>query len=171
MKTMIDAEFEKFFEFPTADRAQVTSVSCKLFARHMIETERKVALTTDRERFEKIISKSPYELLINRYPNNHTSGWPDAYKDYKVQLCWDVCQDFAAPLRDEIARLTQCLQKANAQAARFEREWYLRGDEIERLRNALQRLIDVAEQCDSWESFPSKALEDAEKALGDSNDH
>ena len=41
---------------------------------------------------------------------------------------------------------------------------------VEKLRNALQRLIDVAEQCDSWESFPSKALEDAEKALGDSND-
>jgi hypothetical protein len=33
----------------------------------------------------------------------------------------------------EIARLTDCLKKANTQAEHFEREWYLRGDEIERL--------------------------------------
>lgn len=35
---------------------------------------------------------------------------------------------------DEIERLTACLKKANDQAEHFEREWYLRGDEIERLR-------------------------------------
>lgn len=34
---------------------------------------------------------------------------------------------------DEIERLTACLKKANDQAEHFEREWYLRGDEIERL--------------------------------------
>lgn len=33
---------------------------------------------------------------------------------------------------DEIERLTNCLKIANAQAERFEREWYLRGDAIER---------------------------------------
>lgn len=35
---------------------------------------------------------------------------------------------------DEIERLSACLKKANDQAEHFEREWYLRGDEIERLR-------------------------------------
>lgn len=33
----------------------------------------------------------------------------------------------------EIERLRACLQKANDQAEHFEREWYLRGNEIERL--------------------------------------
>lgn len=31
-RTYIDAEFDRFFEFPTDDRSQVSSVSCKLFA-------------------------------------------------------------------------------------------------------------------------------------------
>jgi hypothetical protein len=37
-------------------------------------------------------------------------------------------------LRTEIARLTNCLKRANSQTEHFEREWYLRGDEIERLK-------------------------------------
>ena len=40
---------------------------------------------------------------------------------------------------DEIERLTACLKKANDQAEHFEREWYLRGDEIERLRKDAAR--------------------------------
>lgn len=36
--------------------------------------------------------------------------------------------------RIEIARLTECLERANSQAEHFEREWYLRGDEIEALK-------------------------------------
>ena len=34
-------------------------------------------------------------------------------------------------LRAEVARLTAALKRANDQAEHFEREWYLRGDEIE----------------------------------------
>ena len=37
-------------------------------------------------------------------------------------------------LRTEIARLTNCLSRVNAQAEHFEREWYLLGDENERLK-------------------------------------
>lgn len=37
-------------------------------------------------------------------------------------------------LHAEIARLQTALASANANHERFEREWYLRGDEIERLR-------------------------------------
>jgi hypothetical protein len=36
----------------------------------------------------------------------------------------------------EIARLTAALKRANDQAEHFEREWYLRGDELEQLRKA-----------------------------------
>ena len=37
-------------------------------------------------------------------------------------------------LAAEVRRLRECLSKANASAEHFEREWYLRGDEIERMR-------------------------------------
>jgi hypothetical protein len=36
----------------------------------------------------------------------------------------------------EIARLRAALEKANSQAEHFEREWYLRGDEIEKMKEA-----------------------------------
>ena len=36
----------------------------------------------------------------------------------------------------EIERLTACLKTANANAEKFEREWYLRGDEIEALHKS-----------------------------------
>ena len=36
-------------------------------------------------------------------------------------------------MRAEIERLSKCLEIANKNHERFEREWYLRGDEIERL--------------------------------------
>lgn len=39
--------------------------------------------------------------------------------------------------RAECERLTKCLTAANAQAEKFEREWYLRGDECEQLRATL----------------------------------
>ena len=41
-------------------------------------------------------------------------------------------------------------------------------DRITELEAALSRLIDVACQCDGWESFPSDAIEDAQQTLGDS---
>lgn len=37
--------------------------------------------------------------------------------------------------QDKVQRLTAALVKANAQAEHFEREWYLRGDELERLKD------------------------------------
>jgi chromosome segregation ATPase len=56
----------------------------------------------------------------------------------------------------EIARLTDCLQKANKQAEHFEREWYLRGDALEKteqeaaeLRAEVDRLHDAIEAADS----------------------
>lgn len=44
-----------------------------------------------------------------------------------------VAMDWCGNANAEIERLTQALKKANDQAEHFEREWYLRGDEIERL--------------------------------------
>ena len=49
----------------------------------------------------------------------------------------------------EIDRLTVHLQRANSHAERFEREWYLRGDEVERLSADLRRsekLISMFDQ-------------------------
>jgi len=39
-------------------------------------------------------------------------------------------------------------------------------ERIAQLEKALSDLIDIASECDSWESFPSGALENAEDALG-----
>ncbi len=44
-------------------------------------------------------------------------------------------------LRAEVERLTECLKHANFQAEEFERKWYLRLDEVERLREAAQEFI------------------------------
>lgn len=52
--------------------------------------------------------------------------------------------DRVIELERENKRLTDALIKANAQAEHFEREWYLRGDEIERLRGlAMLRRLDT----------------------------
>ena len=47
--------------------------------------------------------------------------------------------DIVHSLEAENERLRAALTKANAQAERFEREWYLRGDEIEQLRADAER--------------------------------
>ena len=47
----------------------------------------------------------------------------------------------------EIARLTKCLQEANSQTEEFERKWYLRGDELERMtaeRDAAWLVVTMA---------------------------
>lgn len=46
-------------------------------------------------------------------------------------------------LHAEAARLTGCLERANAQAERFEREWYLRGDVLEAANHRLGSLLAV----------------------------
>lgn len=43
----------------------------------------------------------------------------------------------------EIARLTKCLEVANAQAEKFEREWYLRGDVLDATEYWLGSLLAV----------------------------
>jgi hypothetical protein len=57
-------------------------------------------------------------------------------------------------LHAEIARLTTCLKAANDQAEHFERVWYLRGYENERLRETLNFIAthfssDWPERCQS----------------------
>ena len=56
---------------------------------------------------------------------------------------WNDAGAHAAALAAEVERLTACLYKANSQAELFERKWYLRGDEIERLRDALKTTWNV----------------------------
>ena len=53
-------------------------------------------------------------------------------------------------LRAEKDRLTTCLEKANASAEHFEREWYLRGDEIDNLR---AQLAEAQRDAERWRFF------------------
>ena len=48
-----------------------------------------------------------------------------------------------AKLESEIVRLTGCLEQANAQAEKFEREWYLRGDVLDNTEYWLGSLLAV----------------------------
>jgi hypothetical protein len=43
--------------------------------------------------------------------------------------------------QDKVQRLTAALKRANSQAEHFEREWYLRGDEIEQLKEQYEASI------------------------------
>jgi hypothetical protein len=51
-----------------------------------------------------------------------------------------------AKLERENKRLAEALANANEQAERFERGWYLRGDEIERLQEVSEEATDAREQ-------------------------
>ena len=55
-----------------------------------------------------------------------------------------------ADCKREIERLREALTAANAQAEHFEREWYLRGDEIERLR---AELAESKQDAARWRTF------------------
>lgn len=55
----------------------------------------------------------------------------DSYADENQRI-----SDERDRLRAEVERLTAVVKAANAQAEHFERQWYLRGDEVEALRAA-----------------------------------
>ncbi|GAB4059164.1 hypothetical protein [Uliginosibacterium sediminicola] len=59
---------------------------------------------------------------------------------------------------DEIARLTAALRKANEQAERFERGWYLRGDVLEQARGALQKTMVVWGGTCAWHADVKAAI-------------
>lgn len=57
----------------------------------------------------------------------------------------EVPKRLCAAAATELERLTACLAKANANHERFERDWYLRGDEIERLTAELAAARELAD--------------------------
>ena len=60
-----------------------------------------------------------------------------------IHFMCDALEQQAAQIAEkdaEIARLTECLSKANANHEHFERAWYLRGDEVEALRADAERM-------------------------------
>lgn len=73
----------------------------------------------------------------------------DMHEDYKSASCDDVARrvDECIRLRADVARLTDHLRKANSSAEHFEREWYLRGDEIERLE---AEKADAVKDAERW---------------------
>jgi hypothetical protein len=57
--------------------------------------------TEMRARFETVISGSPYERSVERYPDNGRSAWPGNYRDIAVDLAWCVVRDMAAAPQTE----------------------------------------------------------------------
>jgi len=73
-----------------------------------------------------------------------------AEKVMRPALCSETAMDFLqeadatiAAKDAEIARLTGCLERANAQAEHFEREWYLRGEVLDTAEYWLGSLLAV----------------------------
>lgn len=76
--------------------------------------------------------------MIDDYDKGLCEKWASYQNDDDHRFQWERDEQKAAwkQLEDaeaEIKRLTVCLEQANKQFEHFEREWYLRGDEIERL--------------------------------------
>ena len=68
---------------------------------------------------------------------------------------------FAKLQRDaiaEIERLRAALAKANEQAERFERGWYLRGDVLEQARGALQKTMGAWGGTCAWHADVKAAI-------------
>jgi len=73
-----------------------------------------------------------------------------------------------AQLESEIARLTGCLERANAQAEKFEREWYLRGDVLDNTEYWLGSLLAVIHRDGGHyqtEHGTKKACDDAQQRV------
>lgn len=64
---------------------------------------------------------------------------------------YDALHAEAEALRAENERLSRCLATANGQAERFEREWYLRGDELEAARGLLRESREAYTEAIHWE--------------------
>jgi hypothetical protein len=67
---------------------------------------------------------------------------PDHYKNTVEDGRWPIRALYAEPLASKLTK-----------------------HDAEMLKCALEKLISVAEKCDSWESFPSKALDEAYAAI------
>ena len=75
--------------------------------------------------------------------------------------------DRVIELERENKRLAEALLKANAQAEHFEREWYLRGDALDRLESAnsddlaalVRRLAHALRKAAPDNDLPEKALD------------
>ena len=84
--------------------------------------------------------------LFNPELANH-----EAVRDLLID-CRDALEQQAAQIAEkdaEIARLTECLSKANANHEHFERAWYLRGDVNEALRADAERLWIALQEADT----------------------
>lgn len=113
----------------------------RIDARHVV---RQVCREIRQKRMEKEMSdKQPEALLIADQCDESAKLWANEVRTRRQA---------AALLRaqhTEIERLASCIKHANAQAERFEREWYLRGDAIER-KDALLRQAHEAIETDDW---------------------
>jgi len=67
---------------------------------------------------------------------NFRPRWPSDEGGYSADQMRSYAAAAVAAATDEVERLTAALANANSQAEHFEREWYLRGDEVERLAAA-----------------------------------
>lgn len=113
IKALIESEFDTFFEFPGADKAHVTSVSCKLFAEHIAALSRPAVAQPLTE--AKALSPDAISHAINQaYINAISDTSPERSVMHSFARClWSQwCVQYAArPANDideaHMARLTE----------------------------------------------------------------
>jgi len=79
-----------------------------------------------------------------------------------INGCGNLCDaaDTIDTLSAEKDRLTACLEKANISTEHFEREWYLRGDELDTLR---AQLAEAQRELIAKEAQLAEARRDTER--------
>jgi hypothetical protein len=78
---------------------------------------------------------SPLRLVVGKGHSGYGLYVAQAdYQDEGAVLVTSITPPLAKQEQGEIERLIAALKKANEQAEHFEREWYLRGDELEKLK-------------------------------------
>jgi chromosome segregation ATPase len=83
-------------------------------------------------------------LKAERPPS--TESWLDALAEIERLTFTCQCHENSMGLfQKEVERLKMCLLKANEQTEKFEREWYLRGDEVEALKQGNEGLRYLVE--------------------------
>lgn len=75
------------------------------------------------------------KIARERIDGTQATHWVGCERDHRECLIQRMA--------DEIEHLRAALKRANDQAEHFEREWYLRGDENEKLRAALVAAMEV----------------------------
>ena len=79
-KQYLNDEFNRFFDFPTEDKSQVSSVSCKLFAEHIASVARDEAVNA----IESLLAENErWKAELAKYRDAPVVAWVEVVDSYE----------------------------------------------------------------------------------------